>query len=53
MYRGMTCFDIAGSTGNDGTYTVVTSVYGTSTVITVSESVPDGTADGAIAKITG
>ena len=37
---------IAGSTGNDGTYTVVTSVFGTSTVVTVAEVVTDATVDG-------
>ena len=38
---------IAGSTGNDGTYTIVSAVNGAGvTVITVVEAIPDATADG-------
>ena len=40
---------IVRSTGNNGTYTVVTAVFGgVNTVITVSEAIPSGTADGSI-----
>lgn len=45
-------FVVSGSTGNDGTYTVQSSVYGTSTVISVLESVDDPTADGSILVAT-
>ncbi len=39
--------DVVGSTGNDGTYTIVSAVFGAgSTVITVTEAIPDATADG-------
>lgn len=37
--------EVAGSTGNDGTYTVVSS---TETTVTVAEAIPDATADGEI-----
>lgn len=37
---------VAGSTDNDGTYTVVSSVYGTSTVITVTTAPVSTTVDG-------
>lgn len=39
---------VAGSTGNNGTYTVVSAVFGTSTVITVTETVPSAVADGNV-----
>jgi len=40
---------ISGSTGNDGTYTVVTAANDAGdTLITVSEAVPDTTADGSV-----
>lgn len=40
---------IADSTGNDGTYTVSSSVYSApNTVISVSDAVPDATADGTL-----
>lgn len=42
-------FDIIGSTGNDGTYTVSSISYdGTNTNITTNESISDSTADGSI-----
>ena len=41
-------FVVSGSTGNDGSYTVVSSVFSTNTVITVVEAVVDDTADGEI-----
>ncbi len=41
-------FQVWGSTGNNGTYTVVSAVFGTSTVITVSETVPNATVDGTL-----
>lgn len=42
-------FIITGSTGNNGTYTVVSAVFGSgTTVITVVEAVPNATADGSI-----
>lgn len=42
-------FDVSGSTGNDGTYTVVGSAFGAgSTVVTVVEAIPDATVDGTI-----
>lgn len=41
-------FSVWGSTGNDGRYTVVSAVYGSATVITVSEAVPNSTADGTL-----
>ena len=41
--------DIVRSTANNGTFTVVSAVFGgTNTVITVAEAIPSGTADGAI-----
>lgn len=40
-------FRVVGSTANDDHYTVVSSVFGTSTVITTS-AIPDNTADGTI-----
>ncbi len=39
---------VAGSTGNDGLYTVVSAVFGVATVITVVEAIPSAVADGAI-----
>lgn len=44
---GMT-FAVLGSTGNNGTYTVRSAVFGTATVITVLEAVLDATVDGTI-----
>lgn len=46
---GMT-FTVAGSTGNDGTYTVVSCTYdgSTASTIVVSGTIPDTTADGTI-----
>lgn len=42
-------FTVAGSTGNDGTYTVVSAtLQGSDTRIVVQEAVPDATADGNI-----
>lgn len=42
-------FVVSGSTGNDGTYTVVQSTFaGGNTVITVSEVIPSAVADGSI-----
>jgi hypothetical protein len=39
---------ITGSTGNDGTYTVVSATFGASTAIVVVEAIPNATADGLI-----
>lgn len=39
-------FAVTGSTGNDGNYTVVSSVFSTNTTITVVETVPNAVADG-------
>lgn len=40
---------ISGSTGNDGTYTVVSATYGGgNTTFTVHEAIPNATADGAL-----
>lgn len=42
-------FTVQGSTGNDGTYTVVSAVdVAATTVITVVEAIPDATADGTV-----
>lgn len=41
-------FFVDGSTANNGKYTVVSAVYGTSTVITVSETIASSTADGNV-----
>ena len=42
-------FSIAESTGNNGTYTVVSSAYtGGNTIITVVEALPDSTVDGIV-----
>lgn len=41
-------FTVTRSTGNNGVYTVVSSVYGASTVITVKEAVPSAVADGFV-----
>ncbi len=41
-------FTVAGSTLNDGIYTVVTAVFGSATVITVEEAVADATVDGTV-----
>jgi hypothetical protein len=48
-----TTFVVAGSTGNNGTYTVVSSAYGAATVITVTGVVGSAVGDGTIGKITG
>jgi hypothetical protein len=48
-----TVFTVTGSTGNDGTYTVVSSAFGAATVITVTEVVASAVGDGTIGKITG
>lgn len=41
-------FIVTGSTGNDGVYTVTSSVFAVSTEIFVKEAVPNATADGNI-----
>ena len=42
-------FTVSGSTGNDGTYTVVSATWtGAQTDIVVSEAIPDATVDGGI-----
>lgn len=41
-------FGVTGSTGNDGTFTVVSSAFGVATVITVTETISDATVDGSI-----
>ncbi|TFH09129.1 MAG: hypothetical protein E4H14_05030 [Candidatus Thorarchaeota archaeon] len=41
-------FTITGSTGNDGVWTVQSSVFGAATVITIKETLPDATVDGII-----
>lgn len=42
-------FNVTGSTGNDGTYTVVSAVFGAAhTVVTVAEAIPSAIADGNI-----
>jgi hypothetical protein len=47
-------FQIVGSTGNDGTYTVASAVFGgVNTVITVNEDITDATADGDIEYTSG
>lgn len=46
-----TKFSVERSTGNDGTYTVLTSVFSTNTTITTVEDVPDGTNDGFMTLI--
>jgi len=43
---------VTGSTGNDGSYTIVSSVFGTATTITVDEAIPDATVDGSIEVFT-
>ena len=45
--KGIT-FVISGSTGNDGTYTVVSSSFGAATDIVVEEAIADATVDGDI-----
>ncbi len=48
LYQASRKFDIVQSTGNDGEYTVVSSVYtGGNTIITVLEAITNSTADGA------
>ncbi len=43
--------NVVGSTGNNGTYTVVTAIFTTDhTAIVVAESLPDATADGWVKK---
>jgi hypothetical protein len=46
-------FKVTGSTGNDGIYTVVSASQTTTpeTIITVSESIPDSTADGSVLRM--
>jgi len=39
---------IAGSTGNDGAYTVVSATFAAATDIVTVEAIPDGTADGVL-----
>ncbi len=51
-YTAGTKIQVKGSTGNDGVYTVVSSTYGTDTVITVEEDITDATADGTISYDT-
>lgn len=48
-------FTIAGSTGNDGTYTIASDsvLNGSDTDITVNEAIPNATADGNIEQVTG
>lgn len=47
-------FEVVGSTGNDGTYTVNTAVFGgVNTVITVLEDITDATVDGNIEYTSG
>ena len=41
-------FEMRGSTGNDAVYTVVSSAFVTSTVITVEEDITDATVDGSV-----
>jgi hypothetical protein len=41
-------FRVTGSTGNDGVYTVISAVYGATTVITVVESLASAVADGHV-----
>ncbi len=41
-------FTVSGSTGNNGVYSIVSAVYGSSTTITVSEAVASAVADGTI-----
>ena len=41
-------FTVSGSTGNDGTYTVVSATFTSSTAIVVVESIPNATVDGDI-----
>lgn len=44
-----TLFNVTGSTGNDGTYTIAgLALVGSDTVVTVAETVPDSTADGLL-----
>lgn len=47
-FRPATKATVSGSTGKDGTYTVVSSTFSTTTVITVSETVANNTADGTL-----
>lgn len=45
-------FTVSGSTGNNGTYTTTTAIFGAGvTVITVVEAVPSGVVDGTITRI--
>jgi hypothetical protein len=43
--------EIAGSTGNDGTYTIVSAAYTTSTAITIEEDLTDSTVDGEVSLV--
>jgi len=48
-FPSSTAFGVVGSTGNDGNYTVSTTLFdGTNTVIMVAQSVPNATVDGSI-----
>ena len=48
IFTSGVAFMVSGSTGNNDKWTVSSSVYGTSTVITVNEDVTDATVDGVI-----
>jgi hypothetical protein len=56
LVRQAATVTVAGSTGNDGTYTVTDASLDPTdpnvTVLTVAETIPDATADGSIAWIT-
>lgn len=41
-------FTVSGSTGNNGSYTIVSASYTSATTITVADTIPDSTADGTI-----
>lgn len=45
-------FLVSGSTGNDGNYTIISAVFGSATVISVSEAVPSAVVDGTITTLT-
>lgn len=45
-------FRVEGSTGNDGSWEVDSSVFGAATVITVTGNITDATADGTIVVVT-
>lgn len=48
-----TRFTVSGSTGNDGTYTVVSASFTVNTDIIVEEAIPDATVDGSITTADG